>query len=73
MGGVNLREREALTIISKTQSHRDYYWKRPLNLFITLPRRHFTMFAVLFSLVFLVVSFQDSQSLEEPVKVLKVG
>ena len=24
MGGVYLREREALTIISKTQSHRDY-------------------------------------------------
>ena len=36
-------------------------------------RRHFTAFAELFSLLFLVVSFQDSLSLEEPVKVLKVG
>ena len=35
--------------------------------------RHFTAFAELFSLLFLVVSFQDSQALEEPVKVLKVG
>ena len=34
---------------------------------------HFTAFAELFSLLFLVVSFQDSPSLEEPVKVLKVG
>ena len=35
--------------------------------------RHFTTFAELFSLLFLVVSFQDSLALEEPVKVLKVG
>ena len=35
--------------------------------------RHFTAFAELFSLLFLVVSFRDSPSLEEPVKVLKVG
>ena len=34
--------------------------------------RHFTAFAELFSLLFLVVSFQDSLTLEEPVKVLKV-
>ena len=34
--------------------------------------RHFTAFAELFSLLFLVVSFQDSLTLEEP-KVLKVG
>ena len=30
--------------------------------------RHFTAFAELFSLLFLVVSFQDSLTLEEPVK-----
>ena len=35
--------------------------------------RHFTAFAVLFSLLFLVVSFQDLLALEKPVKVLKVG
>ena len=35
--------------------------------------RHFTAFAELFSFLFLVVSFQDSLALEEPVKVLKVG
>ena len=35
--------------------------------------RHFTAFAELFSLLFLVVSFQDSLALEEPVKVFKVG
>ena len=35
--------------------------------------RHFTALAELFSLLFLVVSFQDSLALEEPVKVLKVG
>ena len=35
--------------------------------------RHFTAFAELFSLLFLVVSFQDSLALAEPVKVLKVG
>ena len=35
--------------------------------------RHFTGFAELFSFLFLVVSFQDSPALEEPVKVLKVG
>ena len=35
--------------------------------------RHFTAFAELFSFLFLVVSFQDSPALEEPVKVLKVG
>ena len=35
--------------------------------------RHFTAFAELFYLLFLYVSFQDSPSLEEPVKVLKVG
>ena len=35
--------------------------------------RHFTAFAELFSLLFLVVCFQDSLGLEEPVKVLKVG
>ena len=35
--------------------------------------RHFTAFAELFSLLFLVISFQDSLALEEPVKVLKVG
>ena len=35
--------------------------------------RHFTAFAELFSLFFFVVSFQDSLTLEEPVKVLKVG
>ena len=35
--------------------------------------RHFTAFAEMFSLLFLVVSFQDSLTLEEPVKVLKVG
>ena len=34
---------------------------------------HFTAFADRFSLLFLVVSFQDSVALEEPVKVLKVG
>ena len=34
--------------------------------------RHFTAFAELFSLLFLVVSFQDSLTLEELVKVLKV-
>ena len=34
---------------------------------------HFIAFAELFSLLFLVVSFQDSLTLEEPVKVLKVG
>ena len=34
--------------------------------------RHFTAFAELFSLLFLVISFQDSLTLEEPVKVLKV-
>ena len=45
--------------------------KRPLNTFGTLP--HFTAFAELFSLLFLVVSFQDSLKLEVPVKVLKVG
>ena len=31
--------------------------------------RHFTAFAELFYLLFLVVSFQDSLTLEEPVKV----
>ena len=35
--------------------------------------RHFTAFAELFSLLFLIVSFQDSLKLEELVKVLKVG
>ena len=35
--------------------------------------RHFTAFAELFSLLFLVVSFQDSLALEEPVEVLKGG
>ena len=35
--------------------------------------RHFTAFAELLSLLFLVVSFQDSLALEEPVEVLKVG
>ena len=35
--------------------------------------RHFTAFAELFSLLFLVVSIQDSLALEEPVEVLKVG
>ena len=35
--------------------------------------RHFTAFAELFSLLFLVVSFQDSLKWEELVKVLKVG
>ena len=35
--------------------------------------RHFAAFAELFSLLFLVVSFQDLLTLEEPVKVLKVG
>ena len=35
--------------------------------------RHFTAFAELFSLLFLLVSFQYSLTLEEPVKVLKVG
>ena len=35
--------------------------------------RPFTTFAELFSLLFLVVSFQDSLALEEPAKVLKVG
>ena len=35
--------------------------------------RHFTAFAELFSLLFLVISFRDSLTLEEPVKVLKVG
>ena len=35
--------------------------------------RHFTAFAELFSLLFLVVSFHDSLTLEEPVKVLKIG
>ena len=35
--------------------------------------RHFTAFAELFSFLFLVVSFQDSLTLEDPVKVLKVG
>ena len=35
--------------------------------------RHFTAFAELFSLLFLVVSFQESLTSEEPVKVLKVG
>ena len=33
--------------------------------------RHFTAFAELFSLLFLVISFQDSLALEEPVKVLR--
>ena len=49
--------------------------KRPLNTFGSLPPfcRHFAAFAELFSLLFLVVSFQDSLMLEEPVKVLKVG
>ena len=42
--------------------------KRLLNTFGTLPP-----FSELFSLLFLVVSFQDSLTLEEPVKVLKVG
>ena len=45
--------------------------KRLLNTFGTLPP--FTTFAELFSLLFLVVSFQDSLTLEELVKVLKVG
>ena len=45
--------------------------KRPLNTFGTLPP--FYRVAELFSLLFLVVSFRDSLSLEEPVKVLKVG
>ena len=35
--------------------------------------RHFTAFAELLSLLFLVVSFQDSLTVEESVKVLKVG
>ena len=35
--------------------------------------RHFTAFAELLSLLFLVVFFQDSLTLEELVKVLKVG
>ena len=35
--------------------------------------RHFTAFAEQFSLLFLVVSFQDSLTLEELVKVLEVG
>ena len=35
--------------------------------------RHFTAFAELFSLLSLVVSFQGSLALEEPVKVMKVG
>ena len=35
--------------------------------------RHFTAFAEQFSLLFHVVSFQDSLALEEPVKVLKAG
>ena len=35
--------------------------------------RHFTAFTELVSLLFLVVSFQDSLTLEETVKVLKVG
>ena len=35
--------------------------------------RHFTAFAELFSLLFLVGSFQDSLTLEELVKVSKVG
>ena len=35
--------------------------------------RHFAAFAELFSLLFLVVSFQDSLTLEEPAQVLKVG
>ena len=35
--------------------------------------RHFTAFAELLSLLFLIVSFQDSLMLEELVKVLKVG
>ena len=35
--------------------------------------RHFTAFAELFSLLFLIISFRDSLTLEEPVKVLKVG
>ena len=34
---------------------------------------HFTTFAELFSLLFLVVSFQDLLTSEEPVKVLKEG
>ena len=34
--------------------------------------RHFTAFVELFSLLFLIVSFQDSLALEEPVEVLKV-
>ena len=34
---------------------------------------HFAAFAELFYLLILVVSFLDSQALEEPVKVLKVG
>ena len=43
----------------------------PTQMFGSL--RHFTAFTELFSLPFLVVSFQDSLTLEEPVKVLKVG
>ena len=35
--------------------------------------RHFTAFAKLYSLLFLVVSFQDLLTLEDPVKVVKVG
>ena len=35
--------------------------------------RHFTAFAELLSLLFLVVSFKHTLMLEEPVKVLKVG
>ena len=40
-------------------------WQRPLLC------RHFTAFAELSSLLFVAVSFQDSLTLEEPVKVLK--
>ena len=35
--------------------------------------RNFNVFAELFSLIFLVASYQDSVALEEPVKVLKVS
>ena len=35
--------------------------------------RHFTAFAELFSFLFLVVSFRDSLTLEEPVKLSKVA
>ena len=45
--------------------------KRPFNTFALC--HHFTAFTELFSLLFLIVFFQDSRALEEPVKVLKVG